>query len=700
MKDLFYPSSVVVIGVSTDPSNMGKEIARNLFEFRYTGVIHFVGRDGGIIFGRKIYASLDEIADPIDLAIILTPARTVPGIMEQCGRKGIRRVVIESGGFGEFDEQGQNLGDELKKIAHNYGIRFIGPNCIGIMNASNGLITPFTRMLNVFRRGGVGIIAQSGGVALSFLNMFDSEQLGYSKFASIGNKLNIDENDVVEYYVDDPETSVICLYIESIKDGRRLTSIGRRSSKPILVHKANIGSLSRIIAQSHTQALANDDQVVDAALHQAGMVRLRDMQSYLDFVKILQLPVMKGRNLAIVARSGGHAVMGADAAYTYGFHLPPFREHLLTEIRKHLRADVIRLANPLDLGDLFDFDIYLRIIRHTLKEDSVDGVLLLHTYFAAIEGDSSRRLLQSAAAMSLEYGKPVALCVSSEQYEISRLHKELDFPIFMSPDRAVRALDSAIKYQQRRSRISVNNELAIPKSIPDEESISALIRGCIEKGRSPMLHEALSIISYAGLDLPDYRIVKNRQEIESSLEDLPGPYAIKVIAASLSHKSDVGGVILGVHDMGNLLRVFQEMMERFGSLNDIGFHGILVQQMASRTTGSCELIIGGKRDPHFGPMVLLGHGGIFVEILGKTILRMAPLYLGEIEEMIEELAGSEIFNGFRGGPPIDKVALKDAILRVAHLMVRFSEIDSLDINPLLVDSSGALALDARIILGA
>jgi acetate---CoA ligase (ADP-forming) len=322
VKDLFCPSSVVIIGVSTLSSNMGKEIARNLFEFRFTGVIHLVGLDGGILFGRKIYESLDEINEHVDLAIILTPARTVPGILEQCGRKGIKRAIIESGGFGEFDSQGQNLGEELKRIASNYGIRFIGPNCIGIMNAANGLITPFTRLKNVFRHGGVGIIAQSGGVALSFLNMFDSEQLGYSKFASIGNKLNIDENDLLQYYVDDEETSVICLYLESIKDGRRLTSIGRRSSKPIVVHKANISSFSSIIAQSHTEALVNDDQAVDAALHQAGMIRFRDMQTYLDFVKILQLPLMKGRNLAIVSRSGGHAVIGADAAHTYDFRLP------------------------------------------------------------------------------------------------------------------------------------------------------------------------------------------------------------------------------------------------------------------------------------------------------------------------------------------------------------------------------------------
>lgn len=698
MKDLFHPSSVVVIGVSTDPQNLGKEIARNLLEFRFTGEIHLVGLDGGILFGRRIHQSLNEVSGPVDLAIILTPARTVPTILDQCGKKGIKRAVIESGGFGEFDERGRNLGEALKRIATEHGIRFIGPNCIGIMNSSNGLTTPFTRLQNVFRRGGVGIVAQSGGVALTFLNMFDSEQLGFSKFASIGNKINIDENDILDYYVDDPETSVICLYSESIQDGRRLADIGRRSPKPIVVHKSNIGALSQAIAQSHTEALANDDQAVDAALHQSGIVRLRDMQSYLDFVKILQLPLMKGRKLAIVSRSGGHAVMGADAAFTYNFELPPFGQDLLEEIRSHLRADVIRLANPLDLGDLFDFDVYVRIIRHTLKEDDVDGVLLLHTYFAAIEGESSRRLLQSAASMSREYGKPVAMCVSTEQFEISRLHKEFDFPIFMSPDRAVRALDATIRYQQRRQFVESNKEPAVPHPMPDERSILAVIDSCVEQGRSPLLHEAMKVISMSGIQMPEYRTATNLSELESAINEFPGPYALKVIAGNISHKSDLGGVALGLSDKPSVMDAAEGMMQRFSSTQDMGFVGFLLQRMASWASGARELIIGGVRDPHFGPMVLLGHGGLFVEIFGKTSLRMAPLSRGEIEEMIDELPGSEILKGVRGRPPVDREALIEAINRVAYLMAHFPKIQSLDINPVLASNSGVRALDARIFL--
>ncbi|MCX5873784.1 MAG: acetate--CoA ligase family protein [Deltaproteobacteria bacterium] len=698
MKKLFNPSSVVVIGVSADPRNLGKEIARNLFEFLYTGVIHLVGLDEGVLFGRKIHKTLDEIDEPIDLAVILTPARTVPDILEECGKKGITRAVIESGGFGEYGGKGSEWSQSLKRIAAQYGIRFIGPNCIGIMNASNGLATPFPRLRNTFRAGGVGIIAQSGGVALSFLNMFDSEQLGFSKFASIGNKLNINENDLLEYYIEDPETSVICMYLESIQDGRRFTDLAKKSSKPIVVHKANIGGYSQHVAQSHTDALANDDMVVDAALVQSGVIRFRDMHGYVDFVKILQISPMKGRNLAIISRSGGHAVIAADAAYTYGFNLPPFNEDFLDQIRQKVRANVIKLANPLDLGDLFDFEIYVQIIEHTLKEPNVDGVLLLQTYFAAIEGETSRQLLREAASLSERYQKPVALCVSTEQVEVSRLFKEFDFPIFNSPERAVSALDTAIKFEKRRELIRQETSKP-PKPVEmNQPAISRIIDRSISEGRSPLLHEALHIMRLAKLDLPDDKVILPFGDLDSVMPDFPGPYAVKVIASEISHKSDSKGVILGLSDFDQLKTAVRDIQNRFMKEPSVGYYGCLVQRMAAHIPGTYELIVGGKRDAQFGPLVLVGYGGVLVEVFAKASLRMAPLSDREIDEMIDELPGSDIFRGVRGRDPIDRESLRRTISTVASLMVEFPSIDQIDVNPVWVSRSGAIALDARIFL--
>lgn len=698
VKKLFNPSSVVVMGVSNDPRNLGKEIARNLFEFRFNGEIHFVGLDEGVLFGRRIHKSLDEINEPIDLAIILTPAQTIPDLLEQCGKKGITRVIIESGGFREFGEKGVELSQSLMDIATRFGIRFIGPNCIGIMNASNGLTTPFARLHNTFRVGDVGIIAQSGGVGLSFLNMFDSEQLGFSKFASIGNKLNINENDLLEYYIEDPDTSVICMYLESIQDGRRFTELARKSSKPIVVHKANIGGQSQIIAQSHTDALANDDMVVESALKQAGMIRFRDIQSYVDFVKILKIPRMRGRNLAIISRSGGHAVIAADAAATYKFELPPFNEDFLDQIRQKVRANVIKLANPLDLGDLFDFEVYVQIVEHTLQQSNVDGILLLQTYFAAVEGEASRKFLRSAAALSSQYQKPIALCVSTEQVEISRLFKEFEFPIFISPDRAVSALDASIKFEKRREIIKMEgSQVPIPVDM-DKPAIARLIDKSISEGRSPLLHEAMQILSFAGLHVPDFTVLLPSQDIMNRQPDFPGPYAVKVIASQISHKSDWKGVVLGLKDLKEVKESIDHIWGRFIGQISVGLHGCFIQQMARRETGTYELIVGGKRDPQFGPLALVGYGGVLVEVFSKVSLRMVPISDREIDEMIDELPGSEIFRGVRGRAPIDRASLQKAISTVSCLMMEFPQIDQIDINPLWVSSSGSLALDARIFL--
>lgn len=698
MKDLFNPSSVAVIGVSTKWFNLGRLIVGNLMEFKYTGIVHLVGREGGALYGRKIHASLDDIQDDVDLAVILTPAKTVPALMEECGRKGIRRVIIETGGFGEFDDDGRSLGDELKRIADKYGIRFIGPNCIGIMNAANGLCTPFAGLKDVFRRGGAGIIAQSGGVALLLLNMLDNERIGWSKFAAIGNKLDIGEAEVLKYYVEDPHTSVICLYLESVVDGYELTQIARKSSKPIVVHKSNIAPLSQEIAQSHTQAMANDDLVVEAAFRQAGMFRFRDMPDYMDFVKVLQLPRMAGRRLAVVSRSGGHAVMAADAAHTYGFELTPFREEFLDEIRKHLRANVIRLSNPLDLGDLFDFQVYVQIIEHVIKQDNVDGVLFLHTYFAGIESESSRALLQAVAEISTKHDKPIALSVATEQFEMSRLHKEFEFPIFLSPGRAVKALDQSIRYYDRRAFIEVNDTPSEPDPIPDTEAIKTILERAAKEVRPPRLDESLEIVSLAGLQIPWQYVITDDDSADKAPSDIPGPFAVKLISDTVSHKSDVGGVVLGLKNMEAVREAHVEMQERFGRPDSGGMHGLLVQNMVRRKPISYELIIGGKRDPQFGPIILLGHGGVFVEVFGKTAIRMAALTIAEIDEMIDELPGSDIFRGVRNMPPIARDELKDAVLRISWLMRTFPEIDQIDVNPVIVSDRAATAVDARIFL--
>ena len=440
MQEIFYPLSVAVIGVSSKPDNLGRNIVANLVEYGFNGIVYAVGPSGGMIETRRIYRSVVDIPDHVDLAVILTPAQTVPGILEECGQKGIRWAIIETAGFREYTEAGQRLEDEIAEVARKHGIRFVGPNCIGVINMENGFCVPFPRLKKFIKPGGVTMITQSGGVGMAVLNLLANEGLGLNKFVSVGNMLNINAEDMLEYMINDPGTELIFLYLESMGDGRRLMDIARRSTKPILAFKANIGKLGQNIAKSHTASLASDDAVVEAAFEQAGIIRVHDATTLGNNLKILRLPPMQGRRLAVISRSGGQAVIAADACELFGFDLAPFPESFLREIEKNFRASVIRLTNPLDLGDLFDLELYAQIVERTLQLEGVDGVVFLHTSLSEAENLKSRLLLERLMAYSQQYHKPVAYYLSAAYEEIAYLKKNYDFPIFTAVVETVRAL--------------------------------------------------------------------------------------------------------------------------------------------------------------------------------------------------------------------------------------------------------------------
>jgi acyl-CoA synthetase (NDP forming) len=321
MRGFFEPETVAVVGVSNSLDNLGVRISLNLDQFGFKGTVHEVGPKGGTIFNRPIYPSIADIPGRVDLAVLLTPAAVVPEVMEECGRMGVRRVVVESGGFSESGEEGRRLASRVKEVASRWGIRFIGPNGLGVINRRLGLATAFGMLDPAVPAGGISVLSQSGGVMLGLLHTLTSEGLGVAKVVSMGNKLDVDENDLLEYLIDDPETQVVCMYLEGISDGRRLMEIARRSAKPILVHKANTGLAARRIASSHTAALADDDRVVEAALRQTGVARCRSPEAMVHHLKALALPPLRGNRLVVLSRSGGHAVITADECELNGFEL-------------------------------------------------------------------------------------------------------------------------------------------------------------------------------------------------------------------------------------------------------------------------------------------------------------------------------------------------------------------------------------------
>ncbi|HEX7372026.1 MAG TPA: acetate--CoA ligase family protein, partial [Thermodesulfobacteriota bacterium] len=630
------------------------------------------------------------------LAVILTPARTIPGILEECGQKGIRWAVVESSGFREFGEEGKKIEEEIIRVASRWGIRFVGPNCIGVINMETGLCTPFPPLLRIVRAGDISMISQSGGVGMSVLNLMANEGLGLNKFVSAGNMLNVQTEELLEYFIEDPGTKYILLYLEGIQDGKKLMDVARRSPKPIIAFKANIGRFSKSIASSHSASLSSNDRMVDAAFRQCGIVRVHDATTLGNDLKILRLPPMRGNNLAIISRSGGHAVIAADACEMSGFSLAPFPKEFLEEVEKHFRASVIKLTNPLDLGDLFDLEIYLKIIDRTLAQKEVDGIVFLHTFNATFEGPRSRELFQKVMELSQKYDKPVAIYVSTEDQEVNYLKRNFNYPIFTQVVETVRALGINRRHYAESQRLRQPAE--IPSFPVDKEKVRPLLEKARKEKRDLLLHEAAEILGMYGIPMVRGIPVSNEAEAVQATKQLGFPVAMKVISQEISHKSDVGGVQLNLRSEAGVKDAYQDMIRRIHQEYPAAkIEGVLIQSMV---TGGRELIVGGRQDEQFGPVVLVGLGGIFVEIFGEVSVRVAPISHREAMEMIDELRGAPIFKGARGLKPSDIQSVVEALLRVSQLLSDFPEIREMDINPLRVFSirEGCMALDVRMIL--
>ena len=679
---------MVVIGVSENPNNLARIIVQNLFEFQFNGEIFLVGKKEGILFGRGICTSMEDLREGIDVAVILTPAHTVPGVLESCGRKKIRWAIIESGGFSEYSEEGAELEKEVLRIARKWGIRIVGPNGIGINNFENGFVVAFPPLnRKAIRKGKVSLLVQSGGVSLTYLNLLSSASVGISKIVSMGNKLDLNEIDYLQYLIQDPQTEIIGIYLESIQRGRDLLEVARSTSKPIILHKANIGEASREIAKLHTAALANDDKIVDAALKQADIIRARDFRSFINAVKVLSLPAMKGNDLVILSRSGGIAIVAADSAERYGFRLFPMKKTFQDRIHSYFRAKVIQPTNPLDLGDLFDFDLYTKILEQVLKIKTVDGMIFQHAAVGE-EVQPSRKLIYAAKELSFRYQKPVAFCYLTEEEELAYIKRAFDYPIFIEPEDALSAL--AISREHYRKRKTLRG--TPPSYSVNRSYAKRLIQKVRKEKRDLILPEALQMLQAYGILVADYQVVHQKADLKKAMDQIKSPVALKVISPEISHKSDMGGVALNIHSLSEAEKIF----DKFRKLTPERRSGVLVQKMI---LDGKEVILGAKRDPSFGPVVLFGLGGIYVEVLKESSLRVAPITRSEAEEMILELKAATILKGIRGERPLDIKALVEYLLRLSQLMMDFPEIDGIDINPVKALEKGAVAVDARIVLG-
>lgn len=451
MEKFFNPRSIVVFGASDSPGNLGNGVLLNLAKFNWNGKRWGIGRKRCEIHNTQVLTSLDEVPEVPELAIVLTPAPTVPDVVEACGKRGIKRIIIESGGFAEWSAETIDLENRLRDSIARFEMRIMGPNCIGTINFPIGLVTSFGSREDFAEVGDVSVIAQSGGVFAWFGSLASDEGRGFNKGASIGNKLNVDEVDLLNYFADDPTTHTILMYLEDIRDGKRFFKAARACKKPIVVFKANRFPETGKIAASHTAALAANDQIVDAALRQAGVLRPQTVPELCCAIKGFALPPMRGNNLAIIGRSGGHAVIAADRAAYHKFNMIEFHDQTMRRIEKIIPTTRILRQNPLDIGDVFSLEVYAPLLDALLEASEFDGIVFIHTFPAKNEYESSRKLLKELVKICRQSEKPVALCYVAKNDQIVELKSEARYPLFSQPEDAIDALAATRNWWRQKN---------------------------------------------------------------------------------------------------------------------------------------------------------------------------------------------------------------------------------------------------------
>lgn len=678
VRRFFYPNSILVYGVSNRPDNLGKNVIANFNRFGFKGSVYGFGREAMAIEGRSVYTDLQSLPEVPDLAIILVPAAAVLDAMERCSEAGIRCAVIETGGFAELGPEGGVLERKIKQLALENDMACMGPNCIGIVNKANGVCMPFFPIHPVeLRRGRNAFITQSGGLVNEIERRCIAENVGISAISSIGNKLMIDESDILQFHMDDPETDVIGIYLESIGKGRRLIQLAAEGGKPVIVLKGNESPSARDIASFHTAAVLGDKDVMEAAFRQSGIQKVQSLQEMVDCFKVFRLPPIKGRKLALMTRSGGQCVLLADEAYRHGFEPAKLPADFFDMINDRSRGGVIRRTNPIDLGDVWDEIFYLKILKAVLEEDRVDGVGFFFGY--PFNNQEVFNIVKRVADLCYQYEKPVVFCMVPERGNWFKLKDASDFPFFTEPERAFAALERSYAYHTHKKKSA--GRWAFSEKIEDKG------KNFFTGGTRDTLSvaETLSLVRAYGIPVVDYELVKTPEEASRAAGSMGYPVVLKQAAPLVVHKTDAGAVCLDIKD--------DEMLGRTVIRMNADLY--LLQKQAPK---GIELIIGGKMDPEFGPVVVFGLGGIFVEILKDVVVRIAPVDYETAMEMIHEIRGAALLKGARGRAEADLDALARVIVDTSRLVADHPEIINLDINPfrLFEKSKGGLALDVKI----
>lgn len=693
---IFKPRSIAVIGATPRLGSIGREILNNLFANEFNGKIFPVNPKYEYIHSTKAYPSVTGIPDPVDLAVIVVPAAHVLAVVEECARKGVKGLVIITAGFREIGAEGAKLEDAIIAIASRHGMRMIGPNCMGVIDA-----TPDVRMNATFSpgvppSGTVAFMTQSGALGVAILLAVQKLGLGFSYFASVGNKADVGAMDLLEYWENDPHTQLIAMYLESFGDPRRFTEMSKRISKtkPIVVVKSGTSVAGARAAASHTAALAGLEAASEALLQQCGVNRVSSIEEMIHVVAgFVGAPIPRGNRLCIVTNAGGPAIMAVDAADGHGLQVAALSDKTRAAMRKVLPAEA-SVDNPVDMIASAGPDQYERILDLALSDDNVDLAIAIFVPPLMIE---PLEVIRRITRVARERAKPVYSVLMAEESYYERIPREVPnaVPIFRFPEDAVKVAEHTNRYRVWRARpVGEVRTFTV-----DAARARALVETKRRAGGGYLApEETRDVLDAYGFPTVRHAVVSIDGDLRAAASGLKFPVVLKVVGETIVHKSDVGGVVLGVRDDKALALARDTMrasLEKAGVLaNATGF---LVQEMVGDSTGK-ELILGVAQDPKFGPLLMFGMGGRYVEILRDVAFRVLPVTDIDAHEMVRSIRSFPLLEGVRGEARVDIEFVEEMVLRLAQLIDEVPDIRELDMNPVIVTPTraGCRVVDARI----
>jgi acetyltransferase len=697
LKPFFEPSSVAVIGASSNPTKLGYAVLRNLVEGGYAqrGRVYPINPGTREILGYPAYPSVVDVPDAIDLAVVVIPYPHVPEALRTCGQKGIPAAIVISAGFREAGREGLERELELVSIAHQYNIRLVGPNCLGVIDT-------FTPLNATFAAGNppsgpLAFMSQSGALGTAVLDIALAGRLGLSKFVSLGNKADVSEIDLLEAWKDDGHTRVILIYTEGMPNGQEFIRVARRvtQKKPVVAIKSGVTQAGSRAVSSHTGSLAGSEQAYQAAFQQAGVLRADSMEALFDMALALGYqPPLQGDRIAIITNAGGPGILATDALERAGLTLARFELETLYKLEQYL-PDAASAANPVDvLGDALA-DRYQFALEPVANDPNVDGLLVLLTPQAMTEIDATAEVVSRLAN---KINKPLLACFMGEVkiksgIDILTAHGVPNYPF---PERAASALRAMADYRRIRSRPTPEyTTLEVNRKAVREVIDRVIAENRLTIGDA----EAREILKAYGLRIPRSEIAETPERAIEIANQVGYPVVLKIASPDILHKTDVGGVKVGLSNAADVRDAYELITYRAQRyVPDARIWGCLVQEMVP--PGGLEVLVGMNRDPQFGPLITFGLGGIYVETLKDVTFRITPFSAQEAEEMLSEIRAHSLLDGVRGQPPADKNAIIDALLRISQLVQDFPEIAELDINPLMVypQKQGAIAIDMRLVL--